>query len=140
MLVSYKERETAMRKILRLLAATFVLTLAAQDTKPTPTCNNCSATYIGNGEIQAYLNRAPARTANSVADQQVRAVDVGRSNVDIGVVYRSGTQAEGSAVAEHDRVSEVYHVLDGSATLVTGADIVDWKRRPADNEAVRLLN
>jgi len=129
-----------MRKILRLLAATFVLTLAAQDTKPTPTCNNCSAIYIDNDEIQAYLNRAPARTANSVADQQVRAVDVGRTNVDIGVVYRSGTQAEGSAVAEHDRVSEVYHVLDGSATLVTGADIVDWKRRPADNEAVRLLN
>ncbi len=129
-----------MRKTLRLLAATFVLTLAAQDTKPTPTCDRCSATYISNNEIQAYLNRAPARIANSVADQQVRAIDVGRANVDIGVVYRSGTQSEGSAVAEHDRVSEVYHVLDGSATLVTGADIIDWKPRPADNEAVRLLN
>ena len=71
--------------------------------------------------------------------QQVRAVDVGKSNVDIGIVYRRGTQSEGSAVAEHDRVSEVYHILDGSATLVTGPDIVDWKRRPADNENVRLL-
>jgi mannose-6-phosphate isomerase-like protein (cupin superfamily) len=136
----YKEQEMAMRKTFGLLAATFVLSLAAQDIKPTPTCNQCSASYIGNDEIQAYLNRAPARTADSVADQQVRAVDVGKTNVDIGVVYRSGTQSEGSAVAEHDRVSEVYHVLDGSATLVTGADIVDWKRRPADNEAVKLLN
>jgi mannose-6-phosphate isomerase-like protein (cupin superfamily) len=119
-----------------LSGAVFVLTLVAQN----PTCNKCSATYIGNEEIQAYLNRAPARAANSVADQQVRAIDVGKSNVDIGVVYRGGTQSEGSAVAEHDQVSEVYHVLDGSATLVTGSDIADWKRRPGDNEAVRLLN
>jgi mannose-6-phosphate isomerase-like protein (cupin superfamily) len=37
-------------------------------------------------------------------------------------------------------VSEVYHIIDGSATLVTGPDIVDMKRRPATNENVRLLN
>src|SRR5580704_8068604 len=98
-----------MRKTLRLsIAATFVLVLAAQDNRPTPSCNNCSATYIASDEIQAWLKRAPARLANAVADQQVRAVDVGKSNVDIGIVYRSGTQAEGSAVAEHDKVSEVY--------------------------------
>ncbi len=116
--------------------AAFVCTLAAQN----PTCNKCSATYVANEEIQAYLNRAPARAANAVADQQVRAVDVGKSHVDIGVVYRGGTQTAGSAVAEHDQVSEVYHVLDGSATLVTGSDIVGWKARPPDNQAVRLLN
>ena len=116
--------------------ALFALTVAAQN----PTCNRCAATFVSNDEIQAYLKRAPARAANAVADQQVRAVDVGKSHVDIGVVYRGGTQAEGSAVAEHDQVSEVYHVLDGSATLVTGSDIVGWKARPADNQAVRLLN
>lgn len=126
-----------MKKIWIVLIA---VTLAAQEQKPNPTCNKCSATYISNDETQAYLNRAPARAANAVADQQVRAIDVGKTNVDIGVVYRSGIQTAGSAVAEHDQVSEVYHVLDGSATLVTGSDIVDWKRRPADNEAVRLLN
>jgi len=114
----------------------FALSLAAQN----PTCYKCSATYVGSDEIQAYLNRAPARAANSVADQQVRAVDIGKGHVDIGVVYRGGAQAEGSAVAEHDQVSEVYHVLDGSARLVTGSDIVGWKASPPDNEAVRLLN
>jgi hypothetical protein len=75
-----------------------------------------------------------------VADQQIRAVDVGRSHVDVGVVYRNGVQADGSAVAEHEQVSEVYYIIDGSGTLVTGPDIVDWKARPADNPAVRLLN
>jgi mannose-6-phosphate isomerase-like protein (cupin superfamily) len=110
----------------------------AQETKPS--CVNCSATYVSADELQAYLKRAPARAANSVCDQQVRAVDVGKSNVDIGVVYRGGTQAEGSAVAEHDLVSEVYYVLDGSATLVTGADIAGLKRRPPDDRAVKMLN
>jgi mannose-6-phosphate isomerase-like protein (cupin superfamily) len=108
--------------------------LAAQDTHPS--CNKCSGTYIASGEIQAYLKRAPATAV--VTDQQVRAVDVGKSNVDIGVVYRNKTA--GGAVAEHDLVSEVYHVIDGSATLVLGSDITDLKRRPADDRAVRLLN
>src|SRR5262249_9226628 len=33
-----------------------------------------------------------------------------------------------------------YHILDGSATLVTGPDIDNLKRRPADDRAVRFLN
>jgi mannose-6-phosphate isomerase-like protein (cupin superfamily) len=117
-----------------LCVAASASVLLAQDTRPS--CNKCSGTYITSGEIQAYLKRAPA---DAVSDQQVRAVDVGRSNVDIGVVYR-GKQTAGGAVAEHDLVSEVYHVLDGSATLVLGSDITDLKRRPADDRAVRLLN
>ena len=108
--------------------------LMAQDTHPS--CNKCSGTYIKSDEIQAYLKRAPA---DSVSDQQVRAVDVGKSHVDIGVVYR-GKLTAGGAVAEHDLVSEVYHVIEGSATLVTGSDITDLKRRPPDDRAVRLLN
>jgi mannose-6-phosphate isomerase-like protein (cupin superfamily) len=122
-------------------AALFLLSLAVMPAQQmNPSCKDCAASYIGRDEIQAYLKRAPARAANSVADQQIRAVDVGKSHVDVGVVYRNGAQAAGSAVAEHDLVSEVYYVIDGSATLVTGSDIVGWKARPADNQAVRLLN
>jgi mannose-6-phosphate isomerase-like protein (cupin superfamily) len=109
--------------------------LCAQDSKPS--CNRCDGTYIKSEEIQAYLKRVPADVV--VSDQQVRAVDVGKSNVDVGVVYR-GKLSGDSPVAEHDLVSEVYHILDGSATLVTGPDITDLKRRPADDRAVRLLN
>jgi mannose-6-phosphate isomerase-like protein (cupin superfamily) len=79
--------------------------------------------------------------ANRIIDQQVRAIDVGKLNVDVGVVHRGKLDAPASdSVAEHDQVSEVYHILDGSATLMTGPDIVGAKRRPADNEAVRMLN
>src|SRR5205814_258288 len=44
------------------------------------------------------------------------------------------------SVAEHDLVSEVYHIIDGSATLVTSPEIVGMKRRPATLETVRLFN
>jgi mannose-6-phosphate isomerase-like protein (cupin superfamily) len=121
-----------------LAALPVILPLSAQQTKPS--CDRCSASYISREELDAYFRRAPGRVANSVSDQQVRAADVGKANVDLGVVYRNATQSEGSAVAEHDLVSEVYYILDGSATLVTGSDIVGLKPRPPDYPAVRLLN
>ncbi len=127
----------------KMMAAAFLLLFAlvpAVAQEMDPSCRQCSASYISRQEIEQYLRRAPARVVNSVADQQVRAVDVGKSHVALGVVYRNGTQAEGSAVAEHDLVSEVYYILEGTATLVTGADIVGWTPRPATNENVRLLN
>jgi len=125
------------------IIATAVLSLAAllgSTQEMNPSCQHCSATYISREEMEGYWKRAPGRTANSVADQQVREVDIGKSNVAIGVVYRNGVQAEGSAVAEHDYVSEVYYILEGTATLVTGPDIVGWQRRPPTNENVRVLN
>ena len=121
-----------------LICVALVAPLSSQEMKPS--CRQCSATYIGHEEIEAYFQRAPSRVVNSVADQQVRAVDIGKGHAAIGVVYRDGVQAEGSAVAEHDLVSEVYYILDGHGTLVTGPDIVGWKPRPATNENVRLLN
>jgi len=118
-----------------MLAVLLALVAGMPQDSPKPTCNRCSASYISNDEIQEYFKRV----TTAVADQQVRAVDVGRSNVDIGVVYR-GRIAGTPNVAEHDQVSEVYHVIDGTATLVTGSDIEGWKRRPSDQENVRLLN
>ena len=114
--------------------AAFGVVAQAQDS-PTPTCSKCAATYIGQEEIQQYFKRA----TQPVVDQQVRALDVGKTNVDIGVVYR-GRITGTPNVAEHDQVSEVYHIIEGTATLVTGADIAGWKRRPGDQANVRLLN
>jgi mannose-6-phosphate isomerase-like protein (cupin superfamily) len=113
------------------LPGAFVL-LSAQE----PSCRQCSATYIEKSELDAYLARGKAE---NITDQQVRAVDVGKSNVAVGVVYR-GKLTGPSEVAEHDLVSEVYHVISGSATLVTGWDIEGMQRRPPDNRAVKMLN
>ena len=98
--------------------------------------NMCSATYIPNTKSR----RVKKAIAEKLTDQQVRDVDR-KSHIGIGVVHRGKLAAPApESVAEHDLVSEVYHVIDGAATLVTGPDLVGKKRRPADLETVRLFN
>ena len=116
------------------LSMLLISPLAAQD--PQPSCQKCQGTYIAHEEIEAYLKKA---IADNIIDQQVRSVNVGKSNVAIGLVHRTKLATPGE-VAEHDLVSEVYHVISGGATLVLGPDLVDAKRRPATNDNVRLLN
>ena len=119
-------------------ASCLVAALIAQGDDPQPTCKMCPATYIGNAEVQSYVKKA---VAEKLTDQQIRDVEIGKSHVGIGVVHRGRLTAPGpDSVAEHDLVSEVYHVIDGAGTLVTGPDLVGKKRRPADQETVRLFN
>jgi mannose-6-phosphate isomerase-like protein (cupin superfamily) len=127
-----------MKKMIRVVLGLTValLALSAQELKPT--CKRCDATYVPLDEIQAYVKRA---IDNKIIDQQIRSVDLGKTQLGVGVVYR-GKLAEPAknSVAEHDLISEVYHVIDGSATLVTGWDIVDPKRRPSTLQTVREFN
>jgi mannose-6-phosphate isomerase-like protein (cupin superfamily) len=113
-----------------------VLLVVAPAAAQEPTCKNCPGTYISNDEIAQYLKRAMEK---NTIDQQVRAVDIGKSNVAIGLVHRKRIPKPGE-VAEHDLVSEVYHVISGNATLMLGPDLVNKQRRPADNIAVKMLN
>ncbi len=118
------------------VAAALAFALPAQD--PKPTCNQCPATYIDSSEIQAYAKRA---MDNNLTDQQIRSVDIGKSQVGIGVVYRGKLDQPGkNAVAEHDFISEVYHVIEGTATLVTGPDLVGAQQRPSTMQTVREFN
>lgn len=112
-----------------------VAVVAAQGV--TPSCKMCPGTYIPKSEIDAYQKRA---IAQKITDQQVRAVDVGKSNVGIGIVYRGRQTNPEASVAEHDLVSEVYHVIDGRATLALGPELVGKERRPASLKTVRLQN
>jgi len=103
-----------------------------------PTCKMCPGDYIPNSELQAYVKRA---MEFGLVDQQVRQVDVGKTNLAVGLVYRGKLDKPApQSVAEHDLVSELYHVIEGTATLMLGPDITDMKRRPADLETVRLYN
>ena len=112
--------------------------VAAQSNDPQPTCKMCPGTYIPVAELEAYTKKA---IAEKRVDQQVRDVDIGKAHIGIGMVYRGKLDAPApESVAEHDLVSEVYHIIDGSGTLVLGPDIADMKRRPATAETVRLFN
>ena len=114
-----------------------LVALSAQEKDYRPTCNMCPGTYVPNSEVQAYVKRA---IANQLTDQQIRQVDIGKVNVGVAVVHRGKLDNPQAAVAEHDLVSEVYHVIDGSATLVLGPDLVGKERRPSTETTVRLLN
>ena len=88
--------------------------------------------------MSSYLKKA---IAEGRTDQQVRDVDIGKARVAIGFVHRGKLDAPlPYSVAEHDQVSEVYHVIDGSGTLVLGPDLIDKKRRPADDPIVLFVN
>jgi mannose-6-phosphate isomerase-like protein (cupin superfamily) len=117
-----------MRKLLLAMTAA-LCALTAADTKPS------SATYISKDDLEATLRRAPV---DSVTDQQIRVVDVGKATVGVGVVFRSAQAPQ--VAAEHDQMTEVYHILDGSGTLVTGGTIVNPRRRAATETTVRDLN
>ena len=130
------------RNIILALCALTVFTVAfplmAQE--PNPTCHHCPATYIPKSELDAYTQRA---IANHLVDQQVRSIDAGKIQVGIGIVTR-GKLVPGSggaeAVAEHEQVGEVYYVIDGSATLLTGPDLVGATKRPDTQITVREQN
>lgn len=107
-------------------------------TDPQPTCNMCPGYYIPLGELQAYTKKA---IDEKLLDQQVRDIEIGKAHVGIGMVHRTKLDAPAkNSVAEHDHVSEVYHIVDGAATLVLGADITNRQRRPATQRTVVEFN
>ena len=134
-----------MRKLLMAIAGVAVgagIVLVAQSTinptDPQPTCNMCPGYYIPASELNAYTQKA---IVENLTDQQVRDVEIGKAHIGIGMVHRGKLDKPApNSVAEHDLVSEVYHVIEGTATLVTGPDIADLQRRPATQETVRLFN
>lgn len=125
-----------------VLGACIVAGLAAQTkinpTDPQPTCNMCPGYYIPASELAAYTKKA---IAEKLTDQQVRDIEIGKAHIGIGMVHRGKLDAPApNSVAEHDLVSEVYHVIEGSATLMLGPDITNRQRRPSTLLTVREFN
>src|SRR5579871_4105963 len=107
-------------------------------TDPQPTCVMCPGTFIPASELESYTKKA---IAEKLIDQQVRDIDIGEARIGIGMVHRGKLEKPApNSVAEHDQISEVYHVISGSATLVLGPDIVDRQRRPSTMRTVREFN
>ncbi len=98
------------------------------------TSHTAPAIYITGDDIQATLKKAPA---DSVTDQAIRTITVGNLNVGLGVVHRSAKAAQTAIM--HDELTEIYHVLSGSGTLVTGGSLVKPERFPADSATVKDL-
>ena len=111
--------------IVAFLSAVFVITPVIADAQT----KVLSATDISAAEIQALIG---PRTPNTLPN--LRVVDAGGHNVAVGVLYRAQGQTQTAAV--HYKVSEVYHVMKGAGTLVTGGTLVNAKTRAADSVEV----
>jgi mannose-6-phosphate isomerase-like protein (cupin superfamily) len=93
-----------------------------------------TATDVTKADFEKTLERAPA---SGVMDQQIRVIDIGKYNVAVGVLHRAA-KAKHTAIA-HAQVTEVYHILQGSGTLVTGGTIVGATAVPSDSETHKVL-
>lgn len=101
------------------IALLFAASVSAQSSLP--------ATDITAATVQAFLKALPR---DSVNDRPIRVIDVGGYRVGIYGVFRpkSSTQV---ATLHETKVTEVYQMLEGAGTLVTGGTIVDGKKSTA---------
>jgi mannose-6-phosphate isomerase-like protein (cupin superfamily) len=93
------------------------------------------ATDIYANEVQAVLN-APS----AIADRLITAVDMGTYNVGVGVLRRGPTKPGAPVGAiNHDHITEVYYIISGTGTLVTGGTVTNPRRVAADSEIVTTV-
>lgn len=127
-----------MKASLGLLAFLFALFAAAPNVatpqQASSPANPIPATYVSAADIKANLNAAPNSATNPLPN--IRVVDAGGYNIAVGAIHRPQTPPGVAAV--HFKVTEIYHVTDGAATLVTGGTMLNAKTRPPDAISVRL--
>ncbi len=99
-----------------VIVLAFALSLTAQTPNP--------ATDVSNSDIQAFLNALPR---DKVSDLPIRVVDVGGYRVGVFGVYRPKSLA-GDAILHETKTTEIYQILTGSGTLVTGGTLVGQHR------------
>lgn len=122
--------------------------------------NPKGATYITAEQVKA-VNALPG------VDRQIVNVDVGNTNLAVGVIHRgrSGAPpAAGAAAAAapvvppepcgekgtvpagsptglwHQGQTETYIIISGSGTLVTGGKVMNGRKSAADSQVTRVLN
>ena len=92
------------------------------------------ATDITATEVEAVVKHPTGGT-----DRLIKAVDMGGYNVGVGVLRRGPTKP-GAPVGAimHEKITEVYYVVSGSGTLLTGGTVVNAAPTPADSEIVKV--
>ena len=119
-----------MKTVLALLFALVVADHArAQTAQATP------AADITNTEIQAAVQKTATLP---VSDQQLRMVSIeGEYNVGAALVHRAKTAGRevGGALA-HSQITEVYYIISGNGTLVTGGTLENAKDSPTTSRTL----
>lgn len=88
---------------------------ARQATRPAEDITRAQVETVLHGMIGASI------------DRQLKVVDIGAGNVAVGILHRTDTHDSDGALTGlvHTEVSEVYVILSGWGTLLTGGEIVN---------------
>ena len=122
-----------MRELMRACACVLVLSPAVAAAQAGGA--NDTATVISTEDIQKVL--APAAGGS---DREMRIMDFGKYNLGVAVLRRGAVKPGGPIGAiNHTRLTEVYYVVSGSGTLVTGGEVKDVRALAADNELVTTV-
>jgi mannose-6-phosphate isomerase-like protein (cupin superfamily) len=121
----------AMQQIPALLLVLPLLSTIAWAQGSTPPT---AATDITRAESATVLKSI---NPNAVSDQQIKVVDIGPYNVAVGILHRSG-KAQQNAIS-HSAITEIYYVLDGAGTFVTGGTITNASPADPTGNTVKVL-
>ena len=101
---------------------------AAQTTPPT------LATDIPAAAIQAVLNSQPP-----AGDKLVKSLDIGSYAVGVGILRRATNRPGApSGAINHTQLTEIYYVISGTATLLTGGTVTNVNPIAADSDIVKI--
>ena len=118
------------RMVLGSIALVFVLAQAITFSQG----QNAEATIVSADEIQKVVS------APGGGDREIKIVDLGRYNLGVAVLRRNATKPGGPIGAiNHTRLTEVYYVVSGSGTFVSGGEVTNIRPIPADNELVTTV-
>jgi quercetin dioxygenase-like cupin family protein len=125
-------RKNLRRAALAAFAVCFLLAQTQHEPRGT-------ATDVTNDDIMATAQKTASA---AVSDQAIRVVNVNDEyNVGVGVVHRARTVGKQTPNGiEHSQITEVYHVIEGNATLVTGGTIENPRESPPTSQVVKVLN
>ena len=107
---------------------------------------SAAVTFTQGGQPPALATDITAADVQTVladpkggGDRQMKVVDMGKYNVSVGVLHRGKTNPGAPVGAiNHTQVTEVYYVISGSGTLVTGGTVENVRPLPADGEIVKV--
>jgi mannose-6-phosphate isomerase-like protein (cupin superfamily) len=108
-------------------AVLFAYTVVSTQGKPSPSL----ATDITAAEVQAVLN-----VPSVIADRLITAVDMGTYNVGVGALRRGPTKPGAPVAAiNHEQITEVYYIVSGTGTLLTGGTVTGARAVTAGDAA-----
>jgi uncharacterized RmlC-like cupin family protein len=120
--------------MLKTAIVAFLLVLAISSLAQPP-ASPIPATVVTHDDIQAFINALPR---NAVSDKPIRTVDVSGYHVGVYGVFRPKIISQEANLHE-TKVSEIYYVLSGSATLITGGTIPNPHPLATSSPAIRTM-